>query len=101
MKYRFLSGVVIAVAATMLMPQAWADDAQAVAEEDCDHMGAGKVAADGSDHMGAKRLAADGSDHLNASRLPYSSRVGVGSDRVASDLMSGSYSDQFNDPVSF
>jgi hypothetical protein len=33
---------------------------------------------------------------VGASRLAYASRVGVGSDRVASDVMSGSYTDQFN-----
>jgi hypothetical protein len=35
---------------------------------------------------------------VGAPRLAYSSRVGVGSDRVASNLMSGSYTDQFNAP---
>jgi hypothetical protein len=55
------------------------------------------VAADGSDHVGAGAVASDGADRLNANRLAYS-RVGVGSDRVASALMTGSYSDQFNSP---
>jgi hypothetical protein len=42
-------------------------------------------------------LAADGADRTGINRFAYS-RVGVGSDRVASALMTGSYSDQFNSP---
>ena len=110
MNHKLLSGVVFAVAATMVAPGVWAGQPQAVAADGSDHVGAGAVAADGSDHVGANAVAADGADHvganalaadgadrLNANRLAYS-RVGVGSDRVASALMTGSYSDQFNSP---
>ncbi|MDI3398810.1 hypothetical protein QLG12_11400, partial [Pseudomonas sp. V88_4] len=71
--------------------------AGAVASDGSDHVGAGAVASDGSDHVGAGALAADGADKVGAGRLAYS-RAGVGSDQVASALMSGSYSDQFNSP---
>ena len=123
MNHKLLSGVIFAVAATMGAPGVWAGQPQAVAADGSDHVGAGAVAADGSDHVGANAVAADGADHvgagavaadgsdhvganavasdgadrLNANRLAYS-RVGVGSDRVASALMTGSYSDQFNSP---
>ncbi|WP_179294927.1 hypothetical protein [Pseudomonas moraviensis] len=55
------------------------------------------MASDGSDHVGAGALASDGTDKVGANRYAYS-RVGVGSDRVASALMTDSYSDQFNAP---
>ncbi|WP_374011133.1 hypothetical protein [Pseudomonas sp. MD195_PC81_125] len=71
--------------------------AGAVASDGSDHVGAGAVASDGSDHVGAGALASDGTDKVGANRYAYS-RVGVGSDRVASALMTGSYSDQFNAP---
>ncbi|MDR9754225.1 hypothetical protein RG836_22480 [Pseudomonas sp. SZMC_28357] len=48
--------------------------------------------------MGAGALARDGADRVGAGRLAYS-RAGVGSDRVASTLMSENYSDQFNSPI--
>ena len=71
--------------------------AGAVASDGSDHVGAGAVASDGSDHVGANTVASDGTDKVGANRYAYS-RVGVGSDRVASALMTGSYSDQFNSP---
>ncbi|CAI8957706.1 Hemagglutinin [Pseudomonas sp. IT-P100] len=45
-----------------------------------------------------RALASDGADHVGAVRLAYS-RSGIGSDRVASSLMDGSYSGQFNSPI--
>ncbi|WP_194088189.1 hypothetical protein, partial [Pseudomonas sp. Sample_21] len=71
--------------------------AGAVAADGADRVGAGAVAADGADRVGAGALAADGADRTGVNRVAYS-RVGVGSDRVASALMTGSYSDQFNSP---
>lgn len=97
MKYRLLSGVILTVAATVAIPGAWAAQPQALASDGADHVGAGAVAADGSDHVGVGALAADGADRTGVNRVAYS-RAGVGSDRVASALMSGSYSDQFNSP---
>jgi hypothetical protein len=51
MKFKFLSGVALAVAATVVMPSAltaaWAGDAPAVASDGADHVGAGQVASDG------------------------------------------------------
>jgi hypothetical protein len=47
--------------------------------------------------VGAGAVASDGADKVDARRLAYSRR-GVGSDQVASALMTGSYSDQFNSP---
>lgn len=128
MKYKLFSGVVFAVAVTIVIPSGItgvsAADARAVAEggsdrvgagrvasdgadhvgagqvasDGADHVGAGQVASDGSDRVGANRLAADGSDHIGAARLAFSSRAGVGSDRVAETYMSSNYSDQFNTP---
>jgi len=69
-----------------------------VASDGSDHVGAGAVASDGSDHVGANAVASDGTDHVGSARLAYS-RSGIGSDRVASSLMDGSYSDQFNSPI--
>ena len=110
MKRKLWSGVVLAVAATVVMPNVWAAQAQALASDGADHVGAGAVASDGADHVKAGAVASDGADHVGAgavasdgtdkvgaSRLAYS-RVGVGSDQVASALMTGSYSDQFNSP---
>lgn len=111
MKHKLWSGMVLAVAATVVvMPEVWAAQAQAVASDGADHVGAGSVASDGSDHVGAGAVASDGADHVGAGavasdgadkvdarRLAYSRR-GVGSDQVASALMTGSYSDQFNSP---
>ncbi len=110
MKYKLLSGVVLAIAAAVVVPGVWAAQPQALASDGADHVGAGAVASDGSDHVGAGAVASDGSDHVGAgalaadgadrigiNRVAYS-RVGVGSDRVASALMTGSYSDQFNNP---
>ncbi|WP_047293847.1 hypothetical protein [Pseudomonas fluorescens] len=123
MKHTLLSGAILAVAATVMLPTVWAAQPQAMASDGSDHVGAGAVASDGSDHVGAGAVASDGSDHVGAgavasdgsdhvgagalasdgtdkvgaNRYAYS-RVGVGSDRVASALMTGSYSDQFNAP---
>ena len=123
MKHTLLSGAILAVAATVMLPTVWAAQPQAVASDGSDHVraaavasdgsdhvgagavasdgsdhvGAGTVASDGSDHVGAGALASDGTDKVGANRYAYS-RVGVGSDRVASALMTGSYSDQFNSP---
>ena len=97
MKYKLLSGVLLAVAAGVAVPSAWAAQPQALASDGADHVGAGAVAADGADKVGAGALAADGADRTGVNRVAYS-RVGVGSDRVASALMTGSYSDQFNSP---
>ena len=123
MKHTLLSGAILAVAATVMLPTVWAAQPQAMASDGSDHVGAGAVASDGSDHVGAGAVASDGSDHVGAgavasdgsdhvgagalasvgtdkvgaNRYAYS-RVGVGSDRVASALMTGSYSDQFNSP---
>jgi len=149
MKHKLLSGVLLAVAATVVVPNVWAAQPQALASDGSDHVGAGAVASDGADHVGAGAVASDGADHVGAgavasdgadhvgagavasdgadhvgagavasdgadhvgagalasdgadrtgvNRVAYS-RVGVGSDRVASALMTGSYSDQFNSP---
>ena len=110
MKHTLLSGAILAVAATVMLPTAWSAQPQAVASDGADHVKAGAVASDGSDHVGAGAVASDGSDHVGANTLASDgtdkvganryaySRVGVGSDRVASALMTGSYSDQFNSP---
>ena len=97
MKYKLLSGVLLAVAASVVVPNVLAAQPQALASDGADHVGAGAVAADGADRVGAGALAADGADRTGVNRVAYS-RVGVGSDRVASALMTGSYSDQFNSP---
>ena len=110
MKYKLLSGVLLAVAASVAVPSVWAAQPQALASDGADHVGAGAVAADGADRVGAGAVAADGADRVGAgalaadgadrtgvNRVAYT-RVGVGSDRVASALMTGSYSDQFNSP---
>lgn len=123
MKHKLLSGVLLAVVATVVVPNVWAAQPQALASDGSDHVGAGAVASDGADHVGAGAVASDGADHVGAgavasdgadhvgagalaadgadrtgiNRFAYS-RVGVGSDRVASALMTGSYSDQFNSP---
>ena len=110
MKYKLLSGVLLAVAASVVVPNVLAAQPQALASDAADHVGAGAVAADGADRVGAGAVAADGADRVGAgalaadgadrtgvNRVAYS-RVGVGSDRVASALMTGSYSDQFNSP---
>lgn len=123
MKHKLLSGVLLAVVASVVVPNVWAAQPQALASDGSDHVGAGAVASDGADHVGAGAVASDGADHVGAgavasdgadhvgasalasdgadrtgvNRVAYS-RVGVGSDRVASALMTGSYSDQFNSP---
>ncbi len=123
MKYKLLSGVLLAVAASVVVPNVLAAQPQALASDGADHVGAGAVAADGADRVGAGAVAADGADRVGAgavaadgadrvgagalaadgadrtgvNRVAYS-RVGVGSDRVASALMTSSYSDQFNSP---
>ena len=97
MKYKLLSGVLLAVAASVVVPNVLAAQPQALASDGADHVGAGAVAADGADRVGAGALAADGADRTGVNRVAYS-RVGVGSDRVASALMTSSYSDQFNSP---
>ena len=110
MKHKLLSGLLLAVVATVVVPNVWAAQPQALASDGADHVGAGAVASDGADHVGAGAVASDGADHVGAgalasdgadrtgvNRVAYS-RVGVGSDRVASALMTGSYSDQFNSP---
>ncbi|WP_419790170.1 hypothetical protein [Pseudomonas atacamensis] len=97
MKYKLLSGVLLAVAASVVVPNVLAAQPQALASDGADRVGAGAVAADGADRVGAGALAADGADRTGVNRVAYS-RVGVGSDRVASALMTGSYSDQFNSP---
>ncbi|MHC8381363.1 hypothetical protein [Pseudomonas sp. LB3P14] len=84
-KFKFFSGVLLALTATVVMPGAWAAEARA-------------LAADGADRVGAGAVAADGSDHVGAACLAYP-RSGIGSDRVASLLMGGTYSDQFNNPI--
>ena len=89
--------MLLAVAASVVVPNVLAAQPQALASDGADHVGAGAVAADGADRVGAGALAADGADRTGVNRVAYS-RVGVGSDRVASALMTGSYSDQFNSP---
>ena len=56
MKYKLLSGVLLAVAASVAVPSVWAAQPQALASDGADHVGAGAVAADGADRVGAARF---------------------------------------------